>query len=172
MAEPGLERRQKVPEPGASDTACATLHGTVRFSPVRSRSHRGFWAGRLWAGLQFAETAEGREESARGGRGWGGGQALGGTDGLLATEGPGPASPHAPAGPELQQLRAAVHQLCKREPPVPLQQDCLPGGAGESPPSLSVPSPLAAGLPRRQMGCAGNQHTRKPVLWKGRCGGC
>lgn len=61
---------------------------------MRRRSHRGFWAGGLWAGLQFAETAEGRDESALG-AGVGGGQALGGTDGLLATEGPGPASPHS-----------------------------------------------------------------------------
>lgn len=138
---------------------------------MRSRSHRGFWAGGLWAGLQFAETAEGRDESAR--RGLGGGRGAGpGRDGRAAGHGgAGPSLTTRPAGPELQQLRAALHQLCKREPPVPLQQDCLPGGAGESPPSRSVPSPLAAGLPWRQMGCAGNQHTRKPVLWRGRCGG-
>ena len=35
---------------------------------------------------------------------------------------------------------------------------------------LSVPSPLAAGPPWRQMGCAGEQHTRRPVSWRGRRG--
>lgn len=56
-----------------------------------------------------------------------------GTDGLLTKEELDLAS-ICLAGPELQQLRATVHQLCQREPSVPVQQDRLPGGTGMQPP--------------------------------------
>lgn len=68
------------------------------------------------------------------------------TDGLLTEEEPDLAS-ICLAGPELQQLRATVHQLCQREPSVPVQQDRLPGGTGMQPPHFCL-SILAGQEPR------------------------
>ena len=97
-------------------------------------------------------------------RGWAGPGP--GRDGRAAGHGGArPSLTTRPAGPELQQLRAAVHQLCKREPPVPLQQDRLPGGAGEGSPSALCPVPAGRWASLEADGlCWGAAHAKACVM--------